>query len=170
MPKIVDIPEEDLIRFIQEGVTQKEIARKYNCSEPTVRSRIRELMAQEGLWTKYREFQHIHLTKLQYKILSNITEDDIAEASLTEKVNAFRVLKDKELVSTGKPTEIKGLLGYLIEAEKKEQEIKEKLVKEEESDCVDADFSEIESGAPANTGGQNLTKSGLDDSDWLPNL
>ncbi|RLG71931.1 MAG: hypothetical protein DRO11_03320, partial [Methanobacteriota archaeon] len=85
------------------------------------------------------------------------------------KVNAFRVLKDKELVSTGKPTEIKGLLGYLVEAEKKEQEIKEKLVNGEK-DFVDAEFSENGKDDPVNADGQKMTKSELDDSDWLPNL
>lgn len=125
MPKIVDIPEEDLVTLLQEGTRQKDIATMYDCSIPTVRAKIKELFQEEGIWSKYRDIRDIHLTKLQYKILTSISEEDIELASLAEKVNAYRVLQDKELVASGKPTEIKGLLGYLVKAEEKEKRIQE---------------------------------------------
>jgi hypothetical protein len=124
MPKKVDINPFDLITMIQDGSTKKEMADTFNCSIPTISSKIDDLLAEEGIWLKYRETQHLKLTRLQYQILESISEEDLEEASLSEKVNAFRILKEKELISQGKPTELKGLIGYLLqveEAEKKEE-------------------------------------------------
>jgi DNA-binding MarR family transcriptional regulator len=102
------------------GMTQKDIAQELGLSIPTLERNITELSAEQGVILKYRELQSLQLTKIQAKILDAITPDKIAEASLHDLVVAFKVLKDKELVTDGKPNEIHGLVGYLIQLEKAE--------------------------------------------------
>ena len=74
----------------------------------------------------YREIQGLHLTEIQAKILQAISDFKIQEASLKDLVTAFKTLKEKELVMDGKPSEIKGLVSFLIELE--EEEKKEKTI------------------------------------------
>lgn len=71
------------------------------------------LTAEAPALNKYAEVQYAQLTKLQFELLEAITSDKLHEASLRDITAAFKVLKDKELVAQGKPTEIHGLVGYL---------------------------------------------------------
>lgn len=89
-------------------------------SKPTLSARIADLTEKQGLLLKYRELQALQLTELQSRVLEAITPEKIQDASLSELVQAFRILKDKELVVSGKPSEITGLVGYLIQLEKQE--------------------------------------------------
>lgn len=100
------------------GMTQKDIALEMGISIPTLERCISELSSSREPLLKYRELQNLQLTSIQARVLDAITPEKIAEASLTELVQAFKILKDKELVDLGKPTEIKGLVGYLVEMEK----------------------------------------------------
>jgi hypothetical protein len=84
---------------------------------------INELKGDEKLLDAYLDVQHLQLAKLQHRLLSNgITDQKIYDAPLRDVVSAFKALKDKELVAQGKPTEIHGLVGYLVELEKEENE------------------------------------------------
>ena len=74
----------------------------------------------EAVMQKYSDLQHVQLTKIQYQLLNAITDDKLYEASLRDIVAAFKILKDKELVSQGRPTEIHGLVGYLTLLETEE--------------------------------------------------
>lgn len=72
------------------------------------------LKLSEGDLETYRSsIQSLQLTALQMKILGAIDEAKLHDAPLKDLVSAFKVLKDKELVMSGKPTEIVGLAGYL---------------------------------------------------------
>lgn len=72
-----------------------------------------QLKIEEPALDIYTKLQHVQLTKLQFELLEAITSDKLHEASLRDIVGAFKILKDKELVASGKPTEIHGLVGYL---------------------------------------------------------
>ena len=72
-----------------------------------------KLTAEESALAAYNKVQHVQLTKLQFELLEAITSDKLHEASLRDIVSAFKILKDKELVAQGRPTEIHGLVGYL---------------------------------------------------------
>ena len=104
--------------MVSVGLPQKEIASQLGLSIPTLERNIAELSAEQGVILKYRELQSLQLTKIQAKVLDAITPDKIAEASLSDLVVAFKILKDKELVTDGKPNEIHGLVGYLVKLEK----------------------------------------------------
>lgn len=115
--KITAKDKKKLIDLLSRGYSPPEISAVMQTSPEEIRTRIRRLQEAEGVLLKYREAQSLHLTSLQHQILEGITPDKIAEAPLSELVKAFKILKDKELVMTGQPTDIKGLVGYLVELE-----------------------------------------------------
>ena len=120
MPKQIELDTETLIDLAEMGLTQKEQALELGVSVPTLQKRIGDIQKKHGLLMQYRAIQSLQLTELQARCLEAITTDKIEQASLKDLVIAFKVLKDKELNIEGKPSEIKGLVAYLIEMEKEE--------------------------------------------------
>lgn len=114
-----------LMEHLEKGVPMKYIAEEMGVSPPTISKRIADLQREQGVLLQYRPLQSLQLTKIQAEILDQITPEKIAEAPLRDLIFAYKVLKDKELVIEGKPSDIKGLVGYLIELEKQEMEAKE---------------------------------------------
>jgi hypothetical protein len=106
--------------MLQQGVARKELAQILGVSSPTLSARIADLQTKQGLLLQYRNIQALQLTELQARILESITPDKIEEAPLKDLVLCYKVLKDKELVVEGKPSEIKGLVSYLVHMEKEQ--------------------------------------------------
>jgi hypothetical protein len=134
-----------LLDLISQGANRREIGDALGISQPTVRSKIKELQEQSPVLLEYRSLQSLELTALQQKILAKITDDKIEQAPLRDLVLAYKVLKDKEFMVEGKPTEIKGLVHYLLEIERQEQSEKKAITaaaEGEEADCVDVEFAE----------------------------
>lgn len=115
-----DVDIDRLVELGRNGFTQKAAAEELGVSVPTLSKRMTELKDKQGILLKYRELQTLQLTSIQARVLEAITPEKIAEAPLRDLILAFKILKDKELVAEGKPSEIKGLVGYLIELEKQE--------------------------------------------------
>ena len=116
--KLVD--ENFLYDALQQGVARKELAAMLGISTPTLSARIADLQTKQGLLLQYRNIQALQLTEMQARILEAITPDKIEEAPLKDLVLCYKVLKDKELVTEGKPSEIKGLVSYLVHMEKEQ--------------------------------------------------
>lgn len=110
----------EFLDLLERGASPPEIAKTVGLTPPTVRQRIAKLQQDQGILLQYRSLQNLRLTELQHCILEAITPEKIAEAPLNILVQAFRILKDKELVMTGNPTEIRGLVGYLVELERQD--------------------------------------------------
>jgi len=139
----MEIPEDAIIDLLERGATASDIAEEFECTPTTIRSRIVEIQKEQSLLLQYRQIQSLQLTKLQMQILEKITPDKIDEAPLRDLVLAFKVLKDKEHVIEGKPSDIKGLVSYLIDIEKEEAGLKTEPV------AIDADYeSEEEDDLP----------------------
>ena len=120
------------------GLTNREIAEEFgNVSVSTVSKRIADIQKNQGLLMQYRAVQSLQLTALQAKILENITEEKIQEAPLRDLIVSYKILKDKELVVDGKPNEIKGLVGYLVEMEKQQVALDKPVELKEGDDFVD---------------------------------
>jgi len=118
-PKII-IDTEAVYDAVAQGMNKKEMAETFGVSIPTLNSRIAEIQKKQGLLMQYRALQSLQLTDIQARVLECITDEKIQEAPLRDLVFAYKILKDKELVVDGKPNEIKGLVGYLIQLEKEE--------------------------------------------------
>ena len=141
-----DVDFEVLIDCLDRGMTQKEAAETLDVSESTISKRIAKIQAEQGILMRYRALQSLQLTQLQAQILENITPEKIAEASLRDLVMAFKILKDHELTLEGKPKELKGLIGYLMQIEREEAA----LTAQPEDKAVDVEF--VEKGITKDTG------------------
>ena len=143
--KEVDI--EAMIDLLARGESVPVVATELGISAPTLRKRIADLQLKQGLLLQYRSIQSLQLTELQARVLEAITPQKINEAPLRDLVASYKILKDKELVIEGKPSEIKGLVAHLIYLEKQEAALKDgTLVSEEISDAQYDDSSREESG------------------------
>ena len=120
--------------LLERGIPQKEIAVKLEITPPTLSKRIAQLQKEQGVLLQYRPLQSLQLTKLQAAVLERITPEKIADAPLRDLILAYKILKDKELVIEGKPSDIKGLVGYLIELEKLEADGKMPPIEEQDSE------------------------------------
>jgi transcriptional regulator with XRE-family HTH domain len=124
---LIDVDPETLWDLGMRGLTQRQASQELGISEGTLSRRLAKIQAKQGLLMKYRALQSLQLTELQARVLEAITPEKIAEAPLKDLITCFKILKDKELVIEGKPSEIKGLVGYLVELEKKEFELTVKV-------------------------------------------
>lgn len=120
-----EVDTEILYDLVEKGTDRRDIAGELGMSTPTLSKRITEIQEKQGLILQYRALQNIQLTEIQASILEHITTDKIEEAPLRDLVFAYKVLKDKELVEVGKPTDIKGMMHYLIELERQEVAVTE---------------------------------------------
>lgn len=116
----IEIDTEVLLDLQEMGLTQKETAAELGISTYVLSRRIADVQKKQGLLLQYRSLQSLQLTELQARILEAITPEKIEEAGLKDLVLAFKILKDKEQVIEGKPSEIKGLVSYLIKLEEEE--------------------------------------------------
>ncbi len=114
------IETEKVLDLLEQGFTQPAIAEEVGVSIPTLAKKIADIQSKQGLILKYRALQSLQLTELQCKVLEAITPEKINEAPLKDLVGAYKILKDKELIVDGKPTEIKGLVAYLVEMERQQ--------------------------------------------------
>ena len=142
---------ETILDLQEMGLTKQEAAQELGISVTTLSNRIAKIQQKQGILLQYRAIQSLQLTELQARVLEAITPEKINDAPLRDLVLAFKVLKDKELNLEGKPSDIKGLVAYLIELEKEDMALKEPI--------PDAEFEEVKETAKQVT-----------DPDYLPNL
>lgn len=139
----IEIDPEAIFDLASMGLNQKQMAEEIGVSVPTLAKRIGKLSEEHGVIAKYRTVQSLELTKLQAKILACMTAEKIEEASLGDLVKAFKILKDKEFMVEGKPTEIKGLVAYLIHMEK-ENLVLADAPQIEDDEVIDAEVTDEE--------------------------
>lgn len=134
--KFVDM--EVALDLLDRGETIPVIATELGISQPTLRARIADLSKKQGVLLQYREIQSLQLTELQARCLEAITPEKIEDASLRDLVMSYKILKDKEQVIEGKPSEIKGLVAHLVYLEKQESVV----AKHKETDFEEAEFTD----------------------------
>lgn len=148
--------------LLMRGEKVPAIASELGISPPTLRARIAEIQKDQGLLLQYRNIQSLQLTSLQARILEAITPDKINEAPLRDLVASYKILKDKELVIEGKPSEVKGLVAHLIYLEKQEQALREGTEPPVEEAEFDEEFGEERPSADTQPSRLALTLSDLD--------
>ena len=126
MPKSrVEIDPDTMMDLYEMGLTQKQASLELGICPGTLSKRMADIQGKQGLLLQYRSLQSLQLTELQARILEAITPEKIEDASMKDLVLAFKILKDKEQVIEGKPSEIKGLVSYLIKMEEEEMALAE---------------------------------------------
>ena len=143
----IDIDPEILIDLQEMGLTQRQAAGELGISSSTLSKRMADIQKKQGLLLQYRSLQSLQLTELQARILEAITPEKIEESCMKDLVLAFKILKDKEQVIEGKPSDIKGLVSYLIKMEEEELALSEPVleadaieIKEVTREITDPDF------------------------------
>ena len=134
---VAKIDEQALMDLLERDLPQKETAGELGISIPTLAKRMADIREKQGILLKYRDLQSLHLTELQARVLEAITPEKINEASLRDLVLSYKILKDKELNIDGKPSEIKGLVSYLVEIEKREMALDGSIDVEDIEDIKD---------------------------------
>lgn len=134
-----DVSIDEIMGLLEEGLSGKQVAAVTGCSIATIQNRVAALLKEQGVLESYRSVQHLELTKIQARILDSITDEMLANANLKDLTTAFKVLKDKEQTDLGKPTEIKGLVAYLVHIE--QEDLKAKQPKA--ADVIEATAEEV---------------------------
>jgi DNA-binding Lrp family transcriptional regulator len=117
-PKL-EIDPQVVLELRSQGKSIDEISREVGVSTATLSRRIAEIQDEQGILTKYRQLQGLHLTQLRFKILEAITPEKFQNATLLELLKCYEILLKTELAIQGKDSyKIKGLVGYLMEMEK----------------------------------------------------
>ena len=154
----VDI--EAALDLVMRGESMKSASEELGISAPTLRNRIADIQKKQGLLLQYRAIQSLQLTELQARVLEAITPEKIEEAPLKDLIASYKILKDKELVSEGKPSEIKGLVAHLIYLEKQESALADG-VGEFEDEFEDAEFTDKTNEPPVQPSLSSLDAQGF---------
>lgn len=141
---IKELDADKLFDLLEQGMPAKHIAKEMGVSAPTISKRIADLQRDQGLLLQYRSIQALHLTSLQSQILEAISPDKIAEAPLKDLVLCYKVLKDKELITEGKPSEIKGLVSYLVHMEREQLACEEAVITQQGSPLLSSEFNDVD--------------------------
>jgi hypothetical protein len=143
----LELDTETILDLQELGLTTSQASKELGICRQTLSKRIADIQAKQGLLIQYRAIQSLQLTELQARCLEAITPEKIEGAPLKDLIIAFKILKDKELNIEGKPTEIKGLIHYLIQLEKEEAALAAPVTAEEHDivegitkDIMDPDY------------------------------
>ena len=144
-----------LMDFFEQGIPVKEMAEAFEISPPTMAKRIKELQAKHDVILEYKKLKSLHLTDLQHLLLSNITKEKIAEASLGEIAGAYKKLADSELaMEVGNDIgQVKGLVAHLLflENQKENEEHPARVLTDLEFDEETQEYSPSPSVKGQNT-------------------
>ncbi len=133
---------EVLYDMASSGLSQKDMACELGITIPTLEKIISNIQASHDVLMRYRALQPLQLTALQARVLSAITPEKIEGAELRDLVLCYKILKDKELVMDGKPSDIKGLVSYLIHIERQEMALGKKGIGFDDDEVRDGEFEE----------------------------
>lgn len=142
------------IDLLMRGESVPIVSTELGISAPTLRARIKDIQEKQGVLLQYRAIQSFQLTELQARVLEAITPEKINDAPLRDLVMSYKILKDKEQVIEGKPSEIKGLVAHLIYLEKQEAAMKSGVTPPSE-EVQEAEFTD-------ETNEQSMTLAQLD--------
>jgi transposase-like protein len=143
--KEIPVDMEAALDLLSRGEKVPAIAKELGINQYTLRNRIADLQQKQGLLLQYREIQSLQLTELQARVLEAITPEKIEDANLRDLIASYKILKDKELVVEGKPSEIRGLVAHLIHLEKQEAacSVNHSIFEDDEEVLVEASTKDL---------------------------
>jgi DNA-binding Lrp family transcriptional regulator len=114
-----------MLDLLTDGCSKEEIAEVMGVSVPTINNRIEALRKAESSLLAYEKNQHLDIIAVQQRLIAGVTDEKIEAAPLQHIASAFGTFKKAEQLVTGRPTEIHGLMGYLLHLDKEDIEKKE---------------------------------------------
>lgn len=115
-----DIDVNLMLDLLADGVSKKDVGVILGCSPPTIDAKIAELRRDESVLLAYNKNKYLDLIGVQQRILANVTDEKLAAAPLQHLATAYTNFNKAEQLIQGKPTEIHGLMGYLLKLEKED--------------------------------------------------
>ena len=109
-----------MLDLLSEGVTKNEIARSLGISKPTLDKKIENLRCEESALLAYDKVHYLDLIGVKQRIIEHMDDTKLAEAPLGQLAQAYSVVTKAENLIQGRPTEIHGLMGYLMHLEKED--------------------------------------------------
>jgi predicted transcriptional regulator len=126
IPKAVDT--ELMLSLISDGMSRKDIAAVLGVTPPTLDARVEELRKEEKSLLAYDKSKYLDLISVQERLIAGITDEKISEAPLGQIAQAYGVFDKAKQLDQGRPTEIHGLMGYLLHLEKEDIDNREKSI------------------------------------------
>ena len=122
MAKAIDM--NAVLDLLGDGVSRKDVAEIMGVSPPTISNRIEQLRKEESGLLAYDKVHYLDLIHVKQRLVGGVTDIKIAEAPLGQIAQAYGVFSKMEQLIQGRPTEIHGLMGYLLHLEKEDIEAK----------------------------------------------
>lgn len=114
-----------VLDLLAEGIPKREVAEALNVSPMTIDNRIRNLRKNESALLAYDKSHYLDLIRVKERLIAGMTDDKIAEAPLGQIAMAYGTVGKMEQLIQGRPTEIHGLMGYLMKIEQEDIKAKE---------------------------------------------
>ena len=124
-----------MLDLLADGMSKKEVADIIGCSPPTISAKIAELRKDESSLLAYDKNKYLDLIGVQQRILANVTDEKLAEAPVQHLASAYSNFGKMLQLDQGKPTEIVGLMGYLMKLE--QEDIAKKEADNAKTDVID---------------------------------
>lgn len=135
-----EIDTELMIDLLAEGLSKTEVAAVLGVTPPTIENRVKELRSDESALLAYDKVHFLDLIRVKERLVANMTEQKMVEAHLGTLANAYGIIAKQEQLIQGRPTEIHGLMGYLMHIEALDRE-----KRNAENDVVEGEVSEQDS-------------------------
>lgn len=126
---------EQMLQMLAGGVPQSVVASFFGCTPQTLKKRVEELKEQESALLAYDKVHYLDLISVKHRLLSGITDEKIEAAPLGQIGQAYGIVAKMEQLIQGRPTEIHGLMGYLMHLEQEDRE-----GASDENPPIDAEF------------------------------
>lgn len=122
----LEVDAEKLIDMADRGFTKLAIADELDISQPTLSRKMAELRRDQGIILEYRDMESLRVTGMKSKLMDLLEERlDAKELDNDQIIRGLGVLMkaDKKIDEGG---QIEGLIGHLMEVEKRQKEIRDK--------------------------------------------
>jgi hypothetical protein len=117
-PKDIDV--DLMLSLLSDGMSRKDTAAALNISPITLDAHVERLKREESGLLAYDKVHHLDLIGVKQRLVAGVTDEKIAEAPLASIASAYGVFAKMEQLIQGRPTEIHGLMGYLMHLEKED--------------------------------------------------
>lgn len=108
---------EQMLQMLGGGVPVNVVANFFGCCGDTVKRRIDEIRRDESMLLAYDKVHYLDLISVKQRLLSGITDAKIEAAPLGQIGQTYGIVAKMEQLIQGRPTEIHGLMGYLMHLE-----------------------------------------------------
>lgn len=109
-----------MLGMLTDGMSAVDVADTLGVTVPTINARVEQLRKAESALLAYDKTHYLDLIAVKSRLVAGVTEAKILEAPLGQIAQAYGTFAKMEQLIQGRPTEIHGLMGYLLHLEKED--------------------------------------------------